>query len=73
VRIDDRHAGRELLRRPVNAPPPGVLEDDGKFAIPEQPIRRRLTGLPDFVVNWGRRAVLLPGLRALRWLADLDT
>jgi hypothetical protein len=50
-----------------------VLEDDGKFTIPEPPVRRRLTGLPDFVVNRGGDYCFMPGLRALRWLADLDT
>jgi hypothetical protein len=40
----------------------GTREGTGQFTIPRQPIRRRLTELPRF----------LPGLRALRWLADLD-
>ena len=31
------------------------------------------TGLPDFVVNRGGEYCFMPGLRALRWLADLDT
>jgi hypothetical protein len=30
-------------------------------------------GLPDFVVNRGGEYCFMPGLRALRWLADLDT
>jgi hypothetical protein len=44
-----------------------------KFTIPKQPIRRRLKGLPAFVVNRGGEYCFMPGLRSLRWLADLDT
>ena len=47
--------------------------DDGQFTVPRQPIRRRLQGLPAFVVNRGGGYGFMPGLRALRWLADLDT
>jgi Dyp-type peroxidase family len=47
--------------------------DDGQFTVPRQPIRRRLTGLPAFVVNRGGEYGFMPGLRALRWLADLDS
>ena len=42
------------------------------FTIPEQPIRRRVTELPQFVVNRGGEYLFMPGLRALRWLAELD-
>ena len=31
------------------------------------------SGLPNFVVNRGGEYCFMPGLRALRWLADLDT
>jgi Dyp-type peroxidase family len=47
--------------------------DDGQFTVPRQPIRRRMQGLPAFVVNRGGGYGFMPGLRALRWLADLDT
>jgi Dyp-type peroxidase family len=47
--------------------------DDGQFTVPRQPIRRRLQGLPAFVVNRGGGYGFMPGLRALRWLAALDT
>src|SRR5215217_6384475 len=43
------------------------------FTIPEQPVRRRLQNLPGFVVTRGGEYGFVPGLRALRWLADLDT
>jgi hypothetical protein len=45
---------------------------EGAF-VPKQPIRRHLKGLPAFVVNRGGEYCFMPGLRALRWLADLDT
>jgi hypothetical protein len=38
-----------------------------------KPIRRRVTELPQFVVNRGGEYFFMPGLRALRWLAELDT
>jgi Dyp-type peroxidase family len=47
--------------------------DDGRFTVPRRPIRRRLAGLPPFVVNRGGEYGFMPGLRALRWLASLDT
>ena len=45
----------------------------GSFTIPRDPIRRRLQGLPAFVVTRGGEYFFAPGLRALRWLAELDT
>jgi Dyp-type peroxidase family len=51
----------------------GPNDGSGQFTVPQQPIRRRLQGLPAFVVNRGGEYCFLPGLRALRWLADLDT
>jgi Dyp-type peroxidase family len=49
------------------------VQDHGEFTIPKRPIRRRMTGLPDFVVNRGGEYCFMPSLPALRWLADLDT
>ena len=46
---------------------------DRQFTIPSRPIRRRVQGIPNFVVNRGGEYCYMPGLRALRWLADLDT
>lgn len=45
----------------------------GTFDIPKRPLRARLQGLPNFVVNRGGEYCFLPGLRALRWLGDLNT
>ncbi|MET8340877.1 hypothetical protein ABZV14_44695 [Streptosporangium canum] len=44
----------------------------GRAAIPEKPIRRRLRNLPSFVVTRGGEYCFLPGLRALRRLAELE-
>ena len=44
-----------------------------RFSIPRRPIRRRLQGLPRFVVTRGGEYCFMPGLRALRWLAELRT
>jgi len=43
----------------------------GTFDIPRRPLRRRLKGLPQFVVTRGGEYCFMPGLRALRWLASL--
>jgi Dyp-type peroxidase family len=51
----------------------GPNDGTGMFTIPQRPIRRRLQGLPQFVVTRGGEYCFMPGLRALRWLANLDT
>ncbi len=51
----------------------GPNDGSGQFTIPQQPIRRRLQGLPAFVVNRGGEYCFMPSLPALRWLANLDT
>jgi Dyp-type peroxidase family len=51
----------------------GPHDGTGRLTIPQAPIRRRLNGLPQFVVNRGGEYCFMPGLNALRWLADLDT
>jgi hypothetical protein len=51
----------------------GPHDGAGRFTVPQQPIRRRLTDLPRFVVNRGGEYCFMAGLRALRWIADLDT
>jgi Dyp-type peroxidase family len=50
----------------------GNGEGDGIFTVPKRPIRRRLHGLPQFVVVRGGEYCFMPGLRGLKWLADLD-
>jgi Dyp-type peroxidase family len=60
---------------PVGDKDPIVGANNGSdtYTIPQQPIRRRLQGLPAFVVTRGGEYFFVPGLRALRWLADLET
>jgi Dyp-type peroxidase family len=41
------------------------------FTIPHVPIRRRLRELPSFVQTRGGEYCFAPGLRALKWLAEL--
>ncbi|HEY6342549.1 MAG TPA: Dyp-type peroxidase [Bryobacteraceae bacterium] len=49
----------------------GANDGTGILTIPEQPIRRRVRGLPQFVVTRGGEYCFMPGLKALRWIADL--
>lgn len=41
------------------------------FTIPKHPVRRRLHGLPQFIVVRGGEYCFMPGLNALKWLASL--
>ena len=51
----------------------GSIVDGDEVTIPRRPVRRRLKGLPRFVVTRGGEYCFIPGLRALRWLADLQS
>ncbi|MES2642290.1 MAG: peroxidase, partial [Myxococcota bacterium] len=57
----------------VKDPLVGANDGSGTFSIPTRPIPRRLTGLSQFVVTRGGEYAFMPGLGALRWLADLRT
>jgi hypothetical protein len=52
-------------------PVAGAADGEGVFDIPRRPVRTRLTGLARFTITRGGEYCFLPGLRALRWLADL--
>ena len=54
-------------------PVSGANDGTGEFTIPRRPVRRRVKGLSRFVITRGGEYCFVPGLRALRWLADLDT
>jgi Dyp-type peroxidase family len=54
-------------------PVAGARDRDTMFDIPKRPLRRRLQGLPRFVVTRGGEYCFLPGLRALSWLGNLKT
>jgi Dyp-type peroxidase family len=66
---DSRFFGTGGDRDPITGPNDGT----SGFTIPKQPIRRRLQGLPQFVVTRGGEYFFAPGLQALRWLAELNT
>ena len=61
--------GTPLERDPLVGPNDG----SGVFTVPERPIRRRLNELPPFVITRGGEYCFVPGLRAMRWLADLES
>jgi Dyp-type peroxidase family len=54
-------------------PVTGSTGDGRDFSIPRKPLRKRLQGIPDFVVTRGGEYGFMPSLSALRWLADLQT
>lgn len=49
----------------------GAHDGSGSYSMPKRPIARRIHGLPRFVVTRGGEYCFMPGLRALRWLAEL--
>ena len=51
---------------------PFVGTHDGSYdmTIPKRPIRKKIMGLPAFTTVKGGAYFLLPGIRALRFLAD---
>lgn len=51
----------------------GSMGPDEGFTIPKKPLRKRLTGIPRFVVTRGGEYCFMPGIKALKWIADLDT
>jgi hypothetical protein len=50
----------------------GPNNDSTTLTIPQRPIRRRVLGIPAFVVNRGGE-YCFPSLSALRWRSELDT
>ncbi|GID91175.1 Dyp-type peroxidase [Amorphoplanes digitatis] len=53
-------------------PVAGHHDGTGTVTIPDKPIRRRLKNLPSFVATRGGEYCFLPGLRALRWITELQ-
>ena len=68
VWVNDRNF-HELAneRDPIIGTQDGTLE----YKIPKRPIRRKITGLPAFTTVKGGAYFFLPGIKALRYLADL--
>jgi Dyp-type peroxidase family len=52
---------------------PIVGSHEINFTVPRKPVRKRLQGIPRFVVTRGGEYCFMPGLRALRWLSELET
>jgi hypothetical protein len=46
----------------------GERREPAELVVPRRPVRRRLVGLPQFVVNRGGEYCFMPSLSALRWL-----
>jgi len=67
------NSGTFLAAGGAKDPISGANDRAGDFTIPRRPIRRRLQGLPRFVTVRGGEYCFMPGLRALRWLAGLQT
>ena len=51
----------------------GLQEQDAKFTIPRDPVRRRIHGIQTFNVLRGGEYFFMPSLSALKWLADLKS
>jgi Dyp-type peroxidase family len=49
----------------------GAADGTGTYTIPRRPIARRMQGLASFVTTRGGEYGFMPGLSALRWLAEL--
>lgn len=52
---------------------PIVGSGEINFTLPRKPVRKRLQGIPKFVITRGGEYCFMPGLRALRWLAELES
>jgi Dyp-type peroxidase family len=67
VWVNDRNF-HELVneRDPIIGNQDGTLE----YKIPKRPLRKKIMGLPAFTTVRGGAYFFLPGLKALRWLAD---
>ncbi len=50
----------------------GSASDNGVMTIPRDPVRERVKGIERFVTTRGGAYFFLPGLRALRYLAQLE-
>ena len=51
----------------------GSNHEGGNFTVPHKPVRKRLQGIPNFVVTRGGEYAFMPSISALHWLAELDT
>lgn len=49
----------------------GSSQEKNSFTVPWRPVRKRLQGIPQFVITRGGEYCFMPGLKALQWLANL--
>ena len=64
---DGVFAGLAHTKDPIS----GSIEGAATYAFPRRPLPRRLQGLSRFVVTRGGEYCFMPGIRAMRWLAEL--
>ena len=65
---------RLLLRCHRDEHDPALGGDENRsnaFVYGDEPVRRRVQGVPAFAVKRGVQYGLMPDLRVLRWLAEL--
>lgn len=72
VQLEWINGGEFLGLGDAKDPVAGPATGDGSYTIPRRPIPRRLHGLSRFVVTRGGEYCFMPGLRALRWLSELE-
>jgi Dyp-type peroxidase family len=49
----------------------GANSSESTFTVPRKPVRKRLQGLPRFVITRGGEYCFMPSLKALQWLEEL--
>jgi hypothetical protein len=69
---DDGQTVKLLARQPID-PIFGSNVGTGSFTLPRKPVRKRCQAMPQFVATRGGEYRFMPGLRAIRWLAELKT
>ena len=72
VQSEWMNSGTFFGGRSERDPVSGSADGTGSMDIPQRPLRKRLQGLPRFVVTRGGEYCFLPGLRAMQWLGALD-
>lgn len=72
VQAEWMNAGEFLGVGAAKDPIAGSNDGRGEFSIPRRPVPQRLRGLPSFVITRGGEYCFMPGLKAMRWLADLE-
>jgi Dyp-type peroxidase family len=61
----------EFIGGTTQVDPIAGVPKTGDLSIPQRPIRKRVSGIPQFVVTKGGEYCFMPSLSALRWLSQL--